>query len=112
MVSDDVVNTACPDAFTVPVPKLVFPSKNVTVPVGTAPDPETVAVKVTACPNADGLADEARVVVLAARFTVCVIAADVLDPKLALPPYTPVILCVPTVSAAVLKLARSEEHTS
>ena len=86
VASEDVLNVACPDAFNVPVPTLVFPSKNVTVPVGTPPAPEIDAVKVTICSNADGLADEARVVVLAARFTVCVIAADVLDPKLALPP--------------------------
>jgi hypothetical protein len=105
MARDEVVNTACPDAFSVPVPMLVFPSKNVTVPVGTPPGPETVAVKVAACPNADGLADEARVVVVAARFTVCVKTAEVLVAKFKLPPYTAVIVCVPTESAAVLKLA-------
>jgi hypothetical protein len=76
-----VLNTACPDAFNVPVPRLVLPSKNVTVPVGTPPAPETVAVKVTAWSNADGLADEARVVVVAPRFTVCASAPDVLDAK-------------------------------
>ena len=36
--------------------------------------------------------------VLAARFTVCAIAADVLDPKLALPAYTAVMLWLPTIS--------------
>jgi len=105
MARDEVVNTACPDASSVPVPMLVFPSKNVTVPVGTPPAPETVAVKVTACPNADGFADEARVVVLAARFTVSVNVPDVLVAKVELPPYTAVIVCVPTEDAAVLKLA-------
>ena len=44
----DVVKVAMPEAFTVPVPMLVVPSRNVTVPVGVAvADPVTVAVKVT-----------------------------------------------------------------
>jgi hypothetical protein len=108
MVSDEVVNTACPDAFSVPVPTLVFPSKNVTVPVGTPPAPETVAVKLTACPNADGLSEEASVVVVAARFTVCVNTGEVLAAKFKLPPYTAVIVCAPTERAAVPKLAWPE----
>ena len=105
MVRDETLNTACPDAFSVPVPMLVLPSKNVTVPVGTPPAPETVAVKVTVCPQRRGISDEARVVVVAARFTVCVSAADVLDPKLALPLYTAVMLWLPTMSDDIVKLA-------
>ena len=49
---------AIPDAFSVPLPKLVVPSMNVTVPVGTG-RPEvvgdTVAVNVTGWPNVEGL---------------------------------------------------------
>ena len=53
------------DPFTVPVPILVAPSKNVTVPVGTGgPAGEIVAVNVIDCPNVDGFNDEAKVVVL------------------------------------------------
>src|SRR5689334_9491680 len=50
----------------VPVPRVAVPSLKVTVPVGfTAPDAfVTVAVKVTACPRALGLDDDASVVVV------------------------------------------------
>ena len=57
----------------VPVPKVVVPSRKVTVPDG-VPAPgataATVAVKVTGDPEGDGLADEARVVVVLALLTV------------------------------------------
>jgi hypothetical protein len=70
---------------------LAEPSRNVTVPVG-VPAPLdtalTVAVNVTALPNAAGLAELVRVVVVAAiaRVTVWPTAADVLELKLASPP--------------------------
>jgi hypothetical protein len=48
---------------------------NVTVPVGLlGPLPVTVAVKVTVCPDTDGLAEDASTVVVGAALTVCVIA--------------------------------------
>jgi hypothetical protein len=51
----------------------MVPSRNVTVPEG-LPAPgattATVAVKVTLCPKTDGLADEARLVVVLALLTV------------------------------------------
>jgi len=57
----------------VPVPKIVAPSRNVTVPDG-LPAPGattvTVAVKVTLWPKVDGFADEATVVVVFALLTV------------------------------------------
>jgi len=66
------VNVAVPPD-NVPVPRVVVPSKNVTVPLG-LPAPGattvTVAVNVTLCPKTDGLADEVTVVVLAAFVTV------------------------------------------
>ena len=75
-------------ALSVPVPSVVAPSLKVTVPVG-VPAPgavaATVAVKVTACPNTDGLAEEESAVVVLAMFTVCVSAEDVLAEKLASP---------------------------
>jgi hypothetical protein len=53
----DVENVAWPP-LSVPVPSVVAPSLNVTVPVGVPlpePDAATVAVNVTDCPNTDGL---------------------------------------------------------
>jgi hypothetical protein len=66
VVRDDVVNVACPEALSVPMPIVVVPSSNVTVPVG-VPVPllgVTVAVKVTDCPNVLGFGDEVRSVVV------------------------------------------------
>jgi hypothetical protein len=69
----EVVNVAVPE-LTEPVPSVVAPSKNVTVPVSTvAVDGEfavTVPVKVTGWPTTDGLVDELTVVVVLAAFTV------------------------------------------
>ena len=87
---------------------MVVPSKNVTVPVGVPEAVVTVAVKVTLCPNVDGLSDEVTVVVVVAgggAFTICVIAGDVLGALLALPLYVAVILCDPVVNVAVVKVA-------
>lgn len=71
-------------ALMVPVPRVVVPSLNVTVPVAAAG--VIVAVKVTDAPNVDGFNDEANAVVEVALFTVCVSAEDVLVLKLLLPP--------------------------
>jgi hypothetical protein len=63
------------------------PSWNVTVPVGVpVADDITVAVKVTAVPKIDGLFDEATEVELAALFTVCIRAGEVLAAKFVSPP--------------------------
>ena len=68
----EIVNVAVP-LDNGPVPSVVAPSRNVTVPLG-VPAPgataATVAVKVTLCPKTDGLEDEATVVVVFALFTV------------------------------------------
>ena len=67
------VSIAVPAADRGLVPMVIVPLRNVTVPVG-VPAPGavtvTVAVKVTACPTEDGLADEATVVVVLALLTV------------------------------------------
>jgi hypothetical protein len=106
--SVEVVNVAWPETFSVPVPRLVAPSRKVTVPVG-VPAPGaftvTVAVSVTACPNTEGFAEEATVVAVDALFTVSLDAADVLVLKLLSPPYTAVIEWVPTASRAVVNVA-------
>ena len=57
----------------------VWPSSNVTVPVGVPPYwPVTVAVKVTVCPVCDGLGEEVRPVVVGAFCTFCLSGAEVL----------------------------------
>ena len=85
--SDEVVKVALPPDR-LAVPNVAAPSRNVTVPVG-VPAPGatalTVAVKVTAWPEADGFTDEVTVVELLALLTVWVIAAEVLELKLASP---------------------------
>ena len=59
------------------VPIVVAPSVNVTVPVGTAVPPLTVAVKVIELPTVAGLGEEVREVELeAATVMVTVLVAD------------------------------------
>jgi hypothetical protein len=72
--SEDVVKVVVPP-MSVPVPRVVEASLNVTVPVG-VPAPGatalTVAVKVTDCPKTDGFADEVALVVVLAGVIVIV----------------------------------------
>jgi len=58
-----VENVATPEPLSVPVPSVVPPSLNVTVPVGVPELPVTVAVNVTGAPESDGFALEVNVVV-------------------------------------------------
>ena len=82
-----MLNVAIAEPFSGPVPSVVAPSLNVIVPVGVPAALEvTVAVNVTDCPKGDGFSEDVTVAVLAAVFTVCVSAAEVLVAKLALPP--------------------------
>ncbi len=75
-----VTNLAWPEAFRVPVPRVLGPSLKVTVPVG-VPAPLvlafTVAVKVTGCPDTDGLIEEMTPVVVPGSVVVVVGAAVV-----------------------------------
>ncbi len=75
-------------ALTGTVASGVVPSLKVTLPLG-LPAPGaptlTVAVNVTACPNTDGLAEELRVVLVAALFTTW-FSASLLEAKLTSPP--------------------------
>ena len=59
----------------VPVPSVVVPSRNVTVPVAPL---VTVAVKVIDTPNVLGFAELAKLVVVLAVFTTCVVILLVL----------------------------------
>ena len=64
----------------------VWPSSNVTVPVGVPPYwPVTVAVKVTVCPTCDGLGEEERVVVVGAFCTFCLNGVELLGRKVESP---------------------------
>src|SRR5947208_2135752 len=89
----------------------VPPSWKVTFPVG-VPAPGllavTVAVKVTDCPDSDGLAEELTSVVVLAFFTVWVSVLEVLPLKVAPPPYDAVIGCAPTASVLVTNVAWPE----
>jgi hypothetical protein len=78
MLSADVDSVAVPPLKT-PVPRLVAPSRKVTVPVAPA---VTVAVRVTLWPATEGFGDAVSVVVLWARFTVTVAVALLVDPAL------------------------------
>lgn len=71
--SDDVLKAAWPEPFTDTFEASTLPpSVKVTVPTGTPLPEVTVAVKVTDCPNTDGLGDELTVVVVAVEpCTVC-----------------------------------------
>jgi hypothetical protein len=104
----EVAKVAWPEAFSVLVPSVVAPSRNVTVPPG-VPAPGalavTVAVNVTACPNTEGLAEAVTIVLVPSALTVCASAADVLVLKLVSPPYTAVIECAPTPSVELVNVA-------
>jgi len=56
--SADVENAAMPPGSRVAVPRVVLPSRKVTVPVGVPVVPVTVAVKVTESPKVDGFFDD------------------------------------------------------
>src|SRR2546425_10613937 len=79
-----VTNVAWPEPSRVPVPRVLEPSLKVTVPVGVPAAglfAVTVAVKVTACPDSDGLAEELTSVVVPAWVTVWVGELEVLALK-------------------------------
>lgn len=68
----------------VPVPRAVVPSRNVTVPAGVLPLEVTFAVSVTVAPAVAGFGLAVSVVVVAAAFTTSETPADVLAAKLPL----------------------------
>jgi hypothetical protein len=78
--SDDVEKVATPLLLSVPVPIVDVPSRNVTVPPGVVPGPETVAEKVTGWPNFEGLRLEESDVADAAFVTVRVMGPVVRVP--------------------------------
>jgi hypothetical protein len=96
--SEEVVNVAMPPARD-PVPSVELPSLKVTTsPSGGAPELElTVAVKVTVCPTVVGFEEDVVAVLVAILFTTCFNTGEVLEVKCASPPYTAVMLKVPTL---------------
>src|SRR5216683_2348335 len=76
-----VVSVAMPEESSTPVPRLVAPSRNVTVPVGVPAGELTVAVKVTGWPNADGFAEDTRAVVVTGLITVNLAPLEVAPPS-------------------------------
>src|SRR5579872_1342995 len=96
----EVVKVAMPPIM-VPLPTGLPPSRNVTVPVG-VPAPgatgDTVAVKVVDWPNAEGLVDEATVVVVSALLTVRLAVAVLPVPAVVSLTVT-LLLAVPTAVA-------------
>ena len=81
-----VVMLATPVGLRGPLPREEAPSEKLTVPVGVPLAVVTVAVKVTVWPETEGLAEDARVVVVTALLTCWVRPALVLLVKLASPP--------------------------
>src|SRR5689334_3580359 len=78
LASELAAHCADPAASVVPPHSGLVPSRNVTVPVGAPAEPVTLAVNVTACPNAEGFAEEASEtegVALAVAWTANVYAA-------------------------------------
>jgi hypothetical protein len=105
----EVANVAEPEPFNVPGPKVVWPSRNVTVPVGTFVPLAgvTLAINETLAPVVP-VAGPVNIVVVAmsaAAFTVCVNAGEVSAAKFASPPYCAVIECDPCTSADVMNVA-------
>jgi hypothetical protein len=101
-----VVNVAAAEAFNAPVPSVVAPSLNVTLPVGVPAIVEViVAVNVTDCPNVDGLTDEMTAVTVAGKFTDCVTVFEVLAAKFASPGYVAVIGWFPVARVLVMNVA-------
>src|ERR1041385_1721138 len=114
VASADVVNVACatPDTtVSEPVPSVVVPSRNVTVPDG-VPAPgatgATFAVNVTAWPGADGDGAAVTVVEGDAGDTARVSAGDDEPDHEPDAPYTAAIAWSPTASADVVSAAWPE----
>ena len=81
-------SVAWPEASSATLPRLVAPSKKVTVPFGVpvaGATAVTVAVSVMLCPDTDGLAEDPKLVDDEPWFTVCVRLALVLALKLPSP---------------------------
>lgn len=98
----DELKVATPLLFRMEPPRVVVPSRKVTLPVGVPLVAGlTVAVNVTGCPSPDGFTDEISTVVLAASWTVWV-AATVCAWKLLSPEYVAEMESIPVVRPLVV----------
>src|SRR5207245_2459976 len=101
------MNLAWLELCRVPVSRVLRPSLKVIVPVG-VPAPGlfavTVAVKVTDCPDTDGLAEELTDVAVLAFVVVGVSELDVVPVKVAWPPDDAVSGCDATAGVVVVGL--------
>src|SRR5713226_8652996 len=95
-----VVSLAMHEESSVPVPRLVVPSRNVTVPVGMPAGELNVAVRVTGWPKTLGLGDEAGDPGVGPVFTVCDNAYEVLRLRFVSPPHDAVMECAATARDA------------
>ena len=89
-------SVAWPEASSAALPKLVAPSKKVTVPLGVpaaGATATTVAVRVMACPDTDGLTDVMNAVAVDPAFTVRLVL-PVIDPLVAVMVVPPVVFVV------------------
>jgi hypothetical protein len=97
------------------LPKFEPSILNCTVPLG-VPAPgafaPTVTVKLTLCPNTDGVSDEPTTLVVLALFTVWVKSADVLVRKFPSPLYSAVITCGPTDKEAIARWSHCRRSNS
>src|SRR5215467_1821968 len=97
-----VLNVATPLISSATDPRTVVRSLKVTDPVGVPLVLDfTVAVNLTVWWNEDGFTEEKIVVELAALFTVCAIAPEVLPPKLVVPAYKAVMAWLPAARPEV-----------
>jgi hypothetical protein len=102
--SAEVVNAATPELRPT-VPRVVAPSRKVTVPVGVPPAPVTVAVNVTGWPTTEGLVEDSKPAVIGLVLTTCVTTADVLVAKFESPEYFAVIECEAMDNVEVVNVA-------
>ena len=89
-----VLSVATPEPLSVPLPRLVAPSRKLTVPVAVPVAGKltaTVAVNVTLWPNTEGLVADVSAVLVAPLLTTWLTALLVLVAKLTLPTYCAVI---------------------
>src|SRR5205807_2643912 len=113
--SEAMLSVAWPEASSAALPRLVAPSKKVTVPVGVpaaGATAVTAAVTVMLCPDTDGLAEEAKLVDDEAWFTVCVRLALLLGLQSSPTRRSSVLLWLPTASEAMLSVAWPEASSA
>jgi hypothetical protein len=105
-LSVDVLKLAFPNASNVDVPSIVFPCLKLTVPVGTIPvGDETLTLKITVWPTADGFGVELSTEVVVTRLTTCVKLAEVLVANCVSPLYAAVTFEDPAGKLPVLNIA-------